>query len=173
MTLDITIGGATSDSYGTLAEYETYVIANLDLNFDGHGHDTTHELNLRRAAQYLDRNYVWKGYKATQAAAMQWPRVMSELVDGYSVASDSIPQAIKNAQFELAYLAETDGVDLFATASTGAITESKVKVDVIEESFKYKNPREHPSFTSIVGLIEPYHSGDKLSGGFGSLELRR
>ena len=145
----------------------------MDLNFNGHGHDTTHELNLRRAAQYLDRNIIWRGLKATQAAALQWPRIMSELVDGYSVPSDSIPQAIKYAQFELAYLAETDGVDLFATNTTGAISETSVKVDVIEESFKYKSPREHPQFTAILGLLSQYSKGSKLGSGFGSIDLVR
>jgi len=169
MALDVTIGGTSSDSYGTLADFATYA---TNMGWTLTGDDAAKEADLRRATLYLDRNYNWRGLKATDAAARQWPRIMSELVDGYSVPSDAIPQAIIYAQFELAYISN-GGTDLFATVEIGAVSESKVKVDVIEESFKYSDPRRHPLFTSISGLIEPYHKGSRISGGFGSIDMVR
>ena len=169
MALITTIGGALSDSYGTLLDFQTYA-ANMGWTLTKT--DDEQEALLRRGTLYLDRNYNWRGYKATDAAARQWPRVMSELVNGFSVPSDTIPQDVIYAQFELAWIAH-GGTDLFATAENGGVTETKVKVDVIEESFKYKSPREHPLFTSIVGLISPYSKGSKLGSGFGSIDMVR
>ena len=169
MALDTTVGGASADSYGTLAEFQAYA-ANMGWTLTGT--DTEQDADNRRATLYLDRNYNWRGLKATNAQARRFPTIMSELVDGYSVPSDTNPQAIIDAQFELAYISNS-GTDLFATVSTGAISETKVKVDVIEESFKYASPREHPQFTSISGLIEPYHKGSKLAAGFGSIDMVR
>ena len=169
MTLDTTIGSAASDSYGTLAAFQTYA-ANMGWTLTKT--DTEQEADLRRSALYLDRNYVWIGKKATDAQARQWPRIVVALVDGYAVPSDSIPQAIIEAQFELAWISH-GGTDLFATVDTGAVLESSVKVDVIEESFKYSDPRRHPLFTSISGLIEQYHKGSRISGAFGSIDMVR
>lgn len=169
MTLDTTIGGASADSYGTLADFQTYA-ANMGWTLTGT--DVEQDADNRRATLYLDRNYNWRGLKATDAQARRFPTIMSELVDGYSVPSDTTPQDIIDAQFELAFISN-GGTDLFATVETGAVSESSVKVDVIEESFKYKSPREHPLFTSISGLIYQYHKGSKLSGAFGSVDLVR
>ena len=169
MALDTTIGGASADSYGTLAAFGLY--AN-NMGWVLTGDDVGKEADLRRATLYLDRNYIWRGWKVTAAAARLWPRTRSELVDDFSVDSETIPQAIIDAQFELAFISNS-GTDLFATVDIGAVTESKVKVDVIEESFKYSDPRRHPLFTSIEVLIEQYHKGAKLSGGFGSIDLVR
>lgn len=169
MALDATIGGASSDSYGTLADFETYA---TNMGWTLTGDDVKKEADLRRATLYLDRNYIWRGWKVTSEAARLWPRSMSELVDDFSVDSEIIPQAIIDAQFELAFISNS-GTDLFATVDIGAVTESKVKVDVIEESFKYSDPRRHPLFTSIEGLIEQYHKGSRISGGFGSIDLVR
>jgi len=169
MALDTTIGGAAADSYGTLAAFEAYA-STMGWTLTGGAAD--HNAVMRRAALYLDRNYIWIGGKATQAAARQWPRNISELVDGFAVPGNSIPMPIIYAQFELAWIAH-GGTDLFATVTTGAISKAKVKVDVIEESFEYKSPKEHPLFTSIEGMIAPYHTGNRLGGGFGSIGLVR
>ena len=103
MALDATVGSASADSYGTLAEAEAYFAAR-----DGAwaGEDTAKEMALRKAASFLDNAYrgKWKGQKATGLQALAWPRGWVVDSDGYAVAADEIPVAIKNAQFEAAKL---------------------------------------------------------------------
>lgn len=170
MALDTTIGGPTADSYGTTADWEAYGDA-LGWNLGGDGH-ATHDEFMRRAAMYLDRNFSWIGTKVDGVQAMQWPRSVGTLVDGFPVDSASIPTAIIQAQFELAWLSH-EGVDLFATVESGAVKRIKEKVDVIETETEYVNPREHALFTSVQGLVAPYSNGLRSGGGFGSIAMVR
>lgn len=162
MALDTTIGGASSDSYGTLAAYTAYVIANIDAAFTGT--DATHELNLRRAVQYIDRKYKFTGYKQYQTQALSWPRVTTLYVDGWPVNADTIPQDIINAQFEVAYAMEADSLDPMATVSTGATKSTTAKAGPVETSTEYFNGRETPRLVAAEGLLAPYigHGGGQV-----------
>ena len=166
MALDTTIGGATADSYGTLADYEGYVVANIDANFNGHGHDSTHELNLRRATQYLDRQNIFAGYKATQSQALAWPRITGLYVDGWPVESDVIPQDIINAQFEIAYLMETAGFNPFANFEAN-IKRVMSKAGPVETETEYAGAKQQQRVVAVKGLIGPY-----LAAGAGSGQVR-
>lgn len=156
MTLDTTIGGGSSDSYGALAAYEAYVVANIDANFNGHGHDATHELHLRRAAQYLDRAYTFIGQQQYQTQARAWPRLTDKLVDGWPVDPDTIPNAIVYAQFELAYAFETDSIDPFATLTAGTVKRSRSKAGPVETETEYEQGRATPRFVAVEGLLRGY-----------------
>jgi hypothetical protein len=169
MALTTTIGGASSDSYGTLAAYEAYVVANIDATFNGHGHDSTHELNLRRAAQYLDRNYQFAGYKQYETQARSWPRLTNILVDGWPIDGDTIPQDIIYAQFELAYAFETDSIDPFATITTGTVKRSKSKAGPVEAETEYMTGRDTPRMVAVEGLLRPYI----LGGATGQVRMGR
>ena len=168
MALDTTVGGASADSYVTLAEYEAYVVANIDLNFNGHGHDTTHELNLRRAKQWLDRKRNWVGIAQYQTQTGAWPRITDELVDGWPINVDEIPQDIKDAQCELAYQFEQNSVDPFATVSNGATKITKSKAGPVETETEYATYRETPRIVAVEGLIAPY-----LKAGAGQVHMGR
>lgn len=163
MALDITIGGANSDSYGSLAEYEAYVIANIDANFNGHGqgqgHDSTHELHLRRAAQYLDRQFRFVGYQQYETQARSWPRLTDHYVDGWPIDHDTIPQAIKEAQFEAAYAFETDNIDPYATLTAGTVKRTRSKAGPVETETEYEVGRSTPRLVAIEGLLRDYVIG--------------
>lgn len=152
MPLDTTIGGAAADSYATLAEFQSYLSA---IGLSGSGVDATDEANLRRARQYMDRSYLWKGTRVTQAQALEWPRFILEYVEGYAVPSDSIPQAIKDAQCEVAYLIQS-GADVFATITGGAVKRKREKVDVIEEETEYSVARDRDAYPAVDMLVAPY-----------------
>lgn len=169
MALDTTIGGASSDSYGTLAEYEAYVVANIDANFNGHGHDSTHELHLRRAAQYLDRKYSFVGMQQYQTQARSWPRLTNQLVDGWPIDPDTVPDNIKYAQFELAYLFEENSLDPFATDITGPVKSTTLKAGSVSKSVEYLGPRSTPRIVAVEGLLRGYTGG----GGTGQVRLSR
>ena len=146
MALDTTIGGAAADSYATLAEYTARATA-MGWTL---GAEAANEANLRRAAIAIDTGYTHKGTKAAQAQALAWPRVNVIDGDGYSVSSGTIPQAVKDAQMEMAYLIQ-GGADPLATVDAVVKRE---KIDVIE--VEYQSGSGLPSFTAVTRLLRGY-----------------
>lgn len=162
MALDTTIGGASSDSYITLVEWQDYWLAR-GIDLTAHGHDSSHENNLRRAVDYIDRKHSFVGYKQYQTQALSWPRVTTLYVDGWPVNADTIPQDIKDAQAEIAYLIH-EGLDPFATVTTGATKSTTAKAGPVETSTEYFNGRETPRLVAAEGLLAPYigHGGGQV-----------
>jgi hypothetical protein len=147
MALDTTIGASNADSYATLAEYEARAVvmgwALADTN-------AANEINLRRAAISIDATYEWVGMKQYQFQARDWPRLVNQLVDGWPIDPDTVPQAIKNAQMEMAYLIQ-GGADPLATY-TGGI--KRQKVDVIE--VEYAGASGRPRYDAVDRLLSGY-----------------
>ena len=115
MALDATVGGTSSDTYGTLAEATAYFEARGEAA-SWTGTDAVKEAALRKGATYLDNLYrsKWKGLRVNRDQARAWPRSYAIDSDGYSVIADTIPAEVKNAQFEAAKLV-ISGVTLEAT----------------------------------------------------------
>jgi len=158
MALDTTIGGAAADSYGTLAAYTTYAAANGWTLADTDG---ANEVNLRRAAQYLDRKHRFIGIKQYQTQALAWPRLVRDLVDDWPIDPDTIPGDIISAQFELAYILQ-GGVDPFATVTQSTI---RKKVGSIEVETV---PSGTPRLVAVEGLLSRY-----VKAGAGQVALVR
>lgn len=152
MALDTTIGGTAADSYITLAEWQEYW-TNRGIDLTQHGHDSTHEANLRRAADYIDRKHGFIGLKQYQFQARSWPRLVPDLVNDWPVDPDTIPQDIKDAQAEIAYLLH-EGLDPFATI-TSQSTGEMIKVGPITIDSE-TTPTTTPRIVAIEGLLRPY-----------------
>ena len=146
MALDTTIGGASADSYATLAEYEARATA---MGWTLEDTDAANEVNLRRAAVALDASFSWVGIKQYRTQARGWPRSVAELVDDWPVAADTIPVAIKEAQMEMAYLIQ-GGADPLATYEGGVKRE---KIDVIEVEYTAKG---RPRYDAVNRLVRDY-----------------
>lgn len=170
MAIDATVGGSASDSYVEVADYAAYANS---MGWTLTGDTDAQEANLRRARAYLDRGYAWVGVKATNTQALAWPRLTGHYVDGYIVPSDAIPQAIKDAQCEMAYLIQ-GGVDPFEAITGGAVTQKREKVDVIEESTTYSegSARDRTAYPAVDQLVGPYSTG-KAGMRSGSIGLAR
>lgn len=153
MAIDVTVGGASANSFVTLTEYQDY--RKLYYGVDGTEYDLQDELHLMRAVRHLERSYVWKGVRVNSTQAREWPRYISGYVEGFPVATDAIPQAIKDAQCEMAYrISQGDTPD--ATIENGAIQSKREKVDVIEEETVYARSRERQAYPIVDGLVAPY-----------------
>lgn len=90
-----------TNTYITEAEADTYFQGSLNLgDWSGLGSDVK-ERALVTATRMLERQ-TWLGTKASDAQTLSWPR--SGVTDAYgnAVSSASVPQAIKDAQAELA-----------------------------------------------------------------------
>lgn len=168
MPLETAVGAADADSYGDLAAFQTYA---TDLGWDLTSYtDTVQEQELRRATQYLDRKYNWKGLAVTRTQALGWPRAVEDADrNGYSIPSDSIPQPIIDAQFELAF-AFLGGVDPLATLTTGTVKRKKVMAPggAGVETEYVGGGRAVPSFPQLGNLLSDY-----IKGGAGGRRLVR
>ena len=163
MALDTTIGGAASDSYGTLAEYQAYGAA---MGWTLSGVDATDEQYMRRATLYIDREYNFVGMRQYQTQALEFPRLYGGLVNDWPLDPDTIPTDIKNAEFELAFLIQ-GGLDPFATVE-GVIAAERVKAGPVESDIEYQGGYSTPRLVAIEGLLGPY-----LTAGRGQLALAR
>lgn len=155
MALTTTIGGANSDSYATLAEYEAHITAQGLQPLQGS--NASHEAELRRAALWIDESYSFVGFKQYETQSRAWPRLTSKLVDGWPIKPDVIPQAVKSAQIEMAYVIHR-GTDPFANYE-GAVKRTLAEVGPIVEEIEYAGAKARPQFTAVDRLLRPYIIG--------------
>lgn len=163
MALTTTIGGAATDSYATAAEYTARASA-MGWTLT----TTTQDANMRRAAVALDARWLARasGYRQYQTQLREYPRVWAGYVNGWPVNPDTIPQAIKDAQMELAYLIQ-GGADPMATLD-GVVASERVKAGPVESDTAYMGGKGLPSYTAVNALIAPY-----LTAGQGQSRLVR
>lgn len=149
MALVVTIGGATSDSYITLAEWQAYWTAR-GVDLTQVEQDAAHEADLRRAADVIDGTYDFIGMRQYQTQSRDWPRLVSGLVDDWPINPDTIPQAIKDAQAEMAYLIH-EGADPYATF-TGTVAKAKAGPTEVE----YLGGSGRPAYTGVNRILRNY-----------------
>jgi hypothetical protein len=165
MALDVTVGGAAAESYVSVADATTYLTARgvADSAFKSKA-TPDKEAALRKATAYIDNYYKFRGTKATDAAALQWPRY-DVWAFSYYVDSDAIPQRIKDACCELALKA-------IAGELTPDIEPQKVVAESVGPlSVTYsENQRSsgRKQFDLVDMLLEPY-----LTGGRGAVPVVR
>ena len=100
MPFDATAGAATANSYASVAEADAYLAVRGDTSTWTALNNGQKESKLQWAAIYLD-TLTFKGTRSTSTQALQWPRIGVWDRDGFEV--NAIPQALKNAQAEMAF----------------------------------------------------------------------
>lgn len=153
MAIVTTVGGTTTNSYITVAEYEAFwTERNVNIT-----HSTAEkEAELVKAADYINRTYDFVGERQYRYQGMEWPRLTGiMLVKDWPIDPDTVPQDIKDAQAELAYLIHS-GATPFATVEGGAKVRERNKAGPVETEVEYTNFRETPRYVAIEGLISPY-----------------
>lgn len=163
MALDATSAGQNADSYVTLDEYQARATA---FGWTLSGDDATDEVNLRKAAVALDASYGWKGLRGSEFQSLDWPRDDVGYVDGWWIDSQIVPQAIKAAQMEMAYLIQ-GGAEPLATVQAPVKRERK-KADVLEIETEYAGGKSLPRFTAIDRILRDY-----VRAGAGQIHLAR
>jgi hypothetical protein len=160
--LNTTVGGLESDSYGTLAAYQAYATGE---GFALDPSDLLNESNLRKAANFLDRRFMFIGAQQYQFQQRAWPRLVNDLVNDWPINPDTIPQKVIYAQFEVAYILQ-GGVEPFATIVTNSTSESiKVGPITIDSTTL---PTSTPRIVAVEGLLRGY-----IKGGPGMVNMRR
>ena len=118
-----------------------------------------YEAIIKRAMDYLE-TLEFKGIKKERDQALQWPRY-DVYIDGYYVDSDSIPQELKNAVFELTYAEETN-VGEFAQVSRETKREKVGPVEV-EYSDSAASRTISPSISATLRKLVAGGSGSSFS----------
>jgi hypothetical protein len=181
ITIDATIGGASANSYQTLADAQSIVDGMVqDADVTAWAAATTDAKNraLYTATQRLDRER-FIGARSTDTQALQWPRTGVRKPDTYintyavgfpfRITTDyytdtEIPDQIKKAQVMLAvYLNNNvDGLGL-----TGLEDFKNVKVGSLDVT-----PAQSMGADKIPPLVERYMTGLRISGP-GNFAIRR
>jgi len=156
MSLDVTVGGTTTQSYASVAEADAY------LTFRGGTAawflltTTVKEQQLQWAGVLIDTLY-FTGIKCSLLQAMEWPRFGIVDKNGYYPPTTSIPQPVKNAQIEMAFqLVASDW-----SQGIGPITAQSVKVGTIEQTGKSHKPFPAP----VIAQLKQFLRSSPNTGG--------
>ena len=151
-------GLTNADSYLSEADADTYVAA--------HGADAVwtaaltadKEEALRLATQALDAQYggQWRGLRANDTQALDWPRENAEDDDGYAIDDESVPTALEHACAELA-VKEVNGDTLVADLTNpGAVKRELRKVGPITKEDEYVGGKSQiKSYRLVEMLLRP------------------
>lgn len=131
------VGLANADSFASVADADAY-FTNLGYA-TWTGTTSVKENALKIASVYLERVYYgrWRGVKKTSAQSLSWPRSSVVDNDGHALSADSLPQALKNATFELALRSLTETI-LPDLTTPGSLTAKIVKVGPVEIHKKFQ-----------------------------------
>ena len=109
MALDATLGGASANSYVTVAEADAYFATSFGRTAWGSASAANKEIVLIESTRLLDLLVSWKGYVKSDTQALQWPRTYVPNIDGRYISDSIVPKDVKNAVFELAYSLLSNG----------------------------------------------------------------
>jgi hypothetical protein len=149
MSLDTTVGGATSDSYATLAEFVAYQATRVPaLTWLVTATDAQKEAALIAAARALDACFDWTGTAVDDVQALTWPRSGMLSRNGFSIATDTIPKPLKDAQCELA--GQLGAGDLLSDNDAEKLGIASVKAGSVAVSFQNKDTSTTESVDMII-----------------------
>jgi hypothetical protein len=184
ITIVATVGGASSNSYLTLADAQAIIdgfVEDADIQHWGSGNTDSRNRALFTAAQRLDRER-FLGARATDTQALQWPRTgvrkPDTYINTYAVgfpfristdyfADNEIPMQIKYAQAVLAaYLHNnTDGIGLSGLEDYKSVSIGNLSV---VPNLGYGAV----GADKIPPMVERYMTGLRISGP-GNFSIRR
>lgn len=151
-SIDATVGGASANSYATIAEGTTYHDTHLYADAWTQTYDDKRCRALQMATRLLDYWYDWHGSPVNATQALLWPRVAVIGPNGYEEASDAIPTRITDATIELArQLLEADRT-ADSTVETEGIT--GIKAGSVFVSFRAVASKPIPD--AVKAIVAPY-----------------
>lgn len=100
-TVTTTVGGASSNSYISVADADTYFDERLNATAWTGASTTDKQRALIQATRRIDQE-DWEGVKVATSQALDWPRYWATDEDGEEYDQDIIPQPVKDAVCELA-----------------------------------------------------------------------
>ena len=149
LTVEDGTGLSTADSYVSIADALSYHAAMGNTAWAA-ATEGAQEIALRRATQYLDTEYRYRGIRRTTTQALEWPRVNYE--SDYR-AEEWPVVAVEQATCEAALRALTD--TLRADVSSDQVTEETVGPITI----KYASKSGQTRYPVVASLLRRYVTG--------------
>lgn len=161
----ITLG---TDTYVTVADADTYHTNRGNTGWTGATTEAK-EIALRKATDYLDRQFTFRGYKQTQTQLLDWPRYEAYTDDGWLVGDQlsNLPKQLTDACCIVAEIYRSGSANLDRIVVAGTQYTKKTKVDVIEIEYELgPTVSESDVPTHVYKLLRPILVG----GAGGSLQ---
>jgi len=134
MTLDATVGGAASNSFVTLAEFNHYLETRLHLPASVISASSTNKEKALMWSSRLISALCWLGSGSTDTQRLSWPRLGLVYGTGFAIPGNVLPQELKDAVCELAFLLLQKDTTLPNQAAVQGLT--KIKAGSVELGFK-------------------------------------
>lgn len=152
LTVETGDGNPSANTYILVADVDTYFTDRANTVWIGAA--ATKEAALIVATQYIDNHYHkrWKGRRANETQALDWPRLSVVDDDGYSILSTVIPQQLKDALAEAA-LRHITGILMADIDTPGTIKREKNKVGPLEEDITYSAASQTPRYVIIDNIL--------------------
>ncbi len=164
-----TVGSASANSFVTLAEADTYMEARLNSTLWDAATDDSLNRALVEATREISSLSDWLGTRTSDTQALSWPRDFCPIPDGASgwyYENTVIPQAVKDAQMELAFQFINAGTTDIAALDPNIGVRVKT-VDVISTEWfePYQRAQGLRRYPRVWRLIAPLmaSSGSQIS----------
>lgn len=169
VTIDTTVGGASTNSYVDVTTATTYLGARLNASAWTTASTDDQAAALVEAFRSLNQ-LLYSGNRAADIQAAQWPRWYATNPDATAFSwqyydSTIIPQRMKDAQCELALeFLRAGTTDIASQDSTVGIIEKTVDVLTTRYADPYQRPQGLARFPRVMGLISPLLASSSNSG---------
>lgn len=133
--------------------------------------ESEQKIYLIRGTEFVDNYYEWKGFRRSKNQSMAFPRV--ELYDSDHYEVEGIPERLKKACIEAAWLNASSGTEtLFTTEDeNGKIKRQKVdrlEVEYFEKSSSSRTNSSEIDYTSIYDILNKLLKGLYKTGSLSS-----
>lgn len=126
--LDVTVGGSSANSYGTLEELRDYFSGRSEAEEFLALDDNVLTARMIQAALINDTLLTPYGVLSSDSQSLLFPRKKLKDKHGRTYADDVIPAKIKYAQFEQAFYCNTNNITLPSILTQGFV---EAKLDVM------------------------------------------
>lgn len=147
----LTVG---TDAYDSLANVDAYHASRGNALWAAVTDDATREVYVRKATDWVDRNFAFIGDQASALQRLKWPRKFAE-VEGYLLSESEIPWQVAEATAIVADLYRQGTIDLEGIVTSDSAALQMQKVDVI--TIQYDTARK------LQGSAIPSHVHKLLS----------
>ncbi|MCK5603030.1 hypothetical protein KAR91_14195 [Candidatus Pacearchaeota archaeon] len=142
VSVDTTIGGASSNSYVSVADAGTYLESVLGTTLWDAASADNKAAAVVWATRLIDSYFTWEGIKIDIDQALDWPRYGAYDKNGYSILNDALPVMLPKAVTELArYLIDATSAGGSSSLGTAPDGLDKLKVGPIELTFNTETAR--------------------------------
>lgn len=151
MAIDTTVGGASANSWASVAEFKVYRAVRMPQNAVVLAAvDAIIEAALIAACREINADFAWTGQAVDSVQALTWPRQGMLTRNGYVIPTTVNPQELKDAQCELAYQMMIAGADLITDSQAALLGIASVKAGSVAVGFQSVDTSTDEAYDLII-----------------------